>query len=132
MAAPHLYYHTVAEHGEPEDQVIVGFYIEDTIYADLYYGYGGPENPGPRRQARAGDRGAHRRLAPETVLVHVKAGPDVIRRRMREHPHTRPVVPEADVELVLDRFASAFAASNIANKLELDTGGATVAESVNA
>ena len=43
-----LYYHTVAEHGEPEDQIIVGFYIEDTIYADLYYGYGGPGEAGDR------------------------------------------------------------------------------------
>ena len=126
-----LYYHTVAEQGSPEDQVIVGFSIEDTIYADLYYGYGGP--------GEAGDRaGKHApaieerivRLAPETVLVHVKASPDVIRRRMRGQPHTRPVVPEADVELVLDRFAAAFAASNIANKLEIDTGRATVAQSV--
>ena len=128
-----LYYHTVAEHGAPEDQIIVGFYIEDTIYADLYYGYGGP--------GEAGDRaGKHApaieerivRLAPETVLVHVKAGPDVIRLRMREQPHRRPVVPETDVEPVLDRFAAAFAASNIANKLEIETGDATVEESVHA
>ena len=128
-----LYYHTIAEHGAPEDQIIVGFYIEDTIYADLYYGYGGP--------GEAGDRaGKHApaieerivRLAPETVLVHVKASPHTIRRRMSEQPHTRPVVAEAHVELVLDRFAAAFAASQIANKLEIDTGTATVEESVHA
>ena len=40
------------------------------------------------------------------------------------------VVPEADVELVLERFAAAFAASAIANKLELDTSNATVADTV--
>ncbi len=126
-----LYYHTVAEHGEPEDQVIVGFYVEDTIYADLYYGYGGPGEAGDRAGKHAPS--IEQRivaLAPETVLVHVKAGPDVIRRRMRDRPHTRPVVPEPDVELVLDRFAAAFAASAIPNKLEIDTGGATVEESV--
>ena len=125
-----LYYHTVAERGSPEDQIIVGFYVEDTIYADLYYHYGGP--------GEAGDRALHSgkieqrvtALAPETVLVHVKATPEAIRRRMREQPHTRPVVPEADVELVLDRFAQAFAASTIPNKLELDTSSATVADTV--
>ena len=62
--------------------------------------------------------------------MHVKARPEVIRQRMREQPHARPVVPEADVELVLDRFAAAFAASTIANKLELDTSNATVADTV--
>ena len=128
-----LYYHTVAEHGEPEDQIIVGFYIEDTIYAGLYYGYGGPGEAGDRAGKHApAIEGRTVRLAPETVLVHVKADADVIRRRMRERPHTRPVVPETDVELVLDRFAAAFAASKIANKLEIDTGDATVDESVRA
>ena len=125
-----LYYHTVAEQGSPADQIIVGFYIEDTIYADLYYHYGGP--------GEAGDRALHSgkieervtTLAPEVVLVHVKTRPEVIRQRMREQPHARPVVPEADVELVLDRFAAAFAASTIANKLELDTSNATVADTV--
>ena len=125
-----LYYHTVAEQGSPADQIIVGFYIEDTIYADLYYHYGGP--------GEAGDRALHSgkieervtTLAPEVVLVHVKARPEVIRQRMREQPHARPVVPEADVELVLERFAAAFAASTIANKLELDTSNATVADTV--
>lgn len=126
-----LYYHTVAEHGEPEDQIIVGFYIEDTIYADLYYGYGGPGEAGDRAGKHAPSIEQRIvRLAPETVLVHVKADPAVIRRRMREHPHTRPVVPDTDVELVLDRFAAAFAASAIPNKLEIDTGDTTVEESV--
>ena len=66
------------------------------------------------------------------MLVHVTASPEVIRRRMREQPHKRPVVPDTDVELVLDRFAAAFSASKIANKLEIDTGDATVEESVHA
>ena len=128
-----LYYHTVAEHGEPEDQIIVGFYIEDTIYADLYYGYGGPGEAGDRAGKHAPSiEGRIARLAPETVLVHVTASPEVIRRRMREQPHRRPVVQETDVELVLDRFAAAFSASKIANKLEIDTGNATVEESVHA
>ena len=128
-----LYYHTVAEHGTPEDQIIVGFYIEDTIYADLYYGYGGPGEAGDRAGKHAPSIEERVvRLAPETVLVHVTASPDVIRRRMREQPHRRPVVPDTDVELVLDRFAAAFAASQIANKLEIDTGTATVEESVHA
>lgn len=125
-----LYYHAVAERDAPEDQIIVGFYVEDTIYADLYYDYGGPGEPGDRALHSAKIEQRITRLAPETVLVHVKAPPEVIRRRMREYPHRRPVVPGTDVELVLDRFAAAFAASKIANKLVIDTGNATVDESI--
>ena len=42
--------------------------------------------------------------APDTVLVHVKASPEVIRRRMKESPHKHPLVQEKDVEHVLERF----------------------------
>ena len=123
-----LYYHTLAAVGAPRDQIIVGFYIEDTIYADLYYRYGGP--------GEAGDRAVHApaiekrlvALAPETVLVHVWARPEVIRRRAVDTPHRRQVVPDADVELVQERFAGAVAASRIAHKIELDTSDTTAGE----
>ncbi len=133
-----LYYHLVAEAapagpnrrvGVDGDQMLVGYHIEDTIYADLYYGYGGP--------GKAGDRASHSRkieerimrLAPETVLVHVHAAPEAIRSRMRATPHKRPLVSDADVEMVLGRFRDAVAASAIANKVEIDTSDAGEAES---
>src|SRR5579862_5652129 len=45
-----LYYHSPAAPAD-WDQLLVGYYIEDTIYAELYYHYGGP--------AQAGDRAVH-------------------------------------------------------------------------
>ena len=133
-----LYYHLVAEAAPPGpnrrvgvdgDQILVGYHIEDTIYADLYYGYGGP--------GQAGDRASHSRkieerimrLAPETVLVHVHASPDAICTRMNTEPHKRPLVSATDVERVLGRFRDAVGASAIANRIEIDTSDATVGES---
>ena len=125
-----LYYHLVSESGSRKehgrvgvdgDQIVVGYHIEDTIYADLYYGYGG--------SGKAGDRVSHSRriedrivrLAPETVLVHAWARPEVILARMSGAPHPRPVVAPEDVELVSSRFREAVAASAITNRIELDT-----------
>ena len=133
-----LYYHLIAEaappgpnwrHGVDEDQILVGYHIEDTIYADLYYGYGGP--------GKAGDRESHSRkieerimrLGQETVLVHVLARAEVIRRRMGEAPHRRPLVAPDDVEMVSERFRQAVDDSAIRNRIDIDTSDASVAES---
>ncbi len=70
------------------------------------------------------------KLAPETVLVLVKASPDAIRKRMTERPHKREVLQNGDVELVLRKFEEGFDRSALPNKLVLDTTDATVDESV--
>ena len=64
-------------------------------------------------------------FAPETVLVLVKASPEVIRRRMNESPHQRQVIEDKDVELVLQSFEEAFEASTIPQKITLDTSEST-------
>ncbi|MDA1347400.1 MAG: hypothetical protein O3A47_00795 [Chloroflexi bacterium] len=64
--------------------------------------------------------------APDTVLVLVKASPDVILRRMTESPHERGVLREEDIQLVLDRFEDEFKLSLISNKLALETSVASV------
>ena len=64
--------------------------------------------------------------APETVLVLVKASPDIIRRRMRESPHEKGVLRETDIQLVLDRFEEEFKRSLISKKFTLDTSAVTV------
>ena len=134
-----LYYHLVSEGGPRKehgrmgvdgDQIIVGYHIEDTIYADLYYGYGG--------EGKAGYRVSHSRkiedrivrLAPETVLVHVWARPVVLRARISEAPHPRPLVATGDVELVSSRFRDAVAASAITNRIEQDTSDANAEETL--
>lgn len=140
--------------GNP-DHNLMGAHIEEAVYAPLYYGYGGEDSGAPLRSpegqrtelARHFDEQILER-APDTVLVLVKASPDVIRQRMRENAvpdadtvkaqakskpfgePTRGVVREQDVELVLDRFQEEFDASLLKNKMVLDTADATVEETL--
>jgi hypothetical protein len=110
--------------------MIIGHYIEDSIYADLYYDYG--------REGQAGDRIIHcknieqqvLKYTPQIVLIQVKATPEVIAQRMRENPHPHSLVPPQDIELVLRRFDEEYRRSSIPRKFTLDTSSATVKETV--
>ena len=61
---------------------------------------------------------------PGTTLVHLKATPEVIRKRMKADPHQRGILQDEDVEYVLDRFAQAYHDSPYYNPVEIDTGTA--------
>lgn len=125
-----LYYHTPWASGSDENFMGIGLYFEELVYAPMYYGYGG--------RGEMGDRGVISRLLeqrilqfrPDAVLVLVEAAPDVIRKRMEEEPHPYPIVPEGDVENVIQRFEDEYENSLIKNKFRLDTSVATVTESV--
>ena len=130
----------------------MGLYIEEAVYAPLYYGYGGKNSGSPARspegQRTEMARNSEKKileLAPHTVLFLIKARPEVIRKRMREEPGnprlrggddwehfpTRGVVKEQDVEHVLQRFEEEFEASLIPDKYVIDTSDQTVEESFN-
>ena len=123
-------------YGSP-DHTLLGYVIEEAVYAPLYYGYGGPDSQSPQRSPE-GQRTEMARSfesemlakAPGTVLVLVKAEPEVIRRRMREAPHTHPIVRDQDVEQVLARFEEEFEASLIQRRMVIDTSAATVAQTL--
>ncbi len=126
-----LYYHTPHD-GVEMNQIMIGYYIEDTIYARLYYHYGGP--------GMAGDRAVHSkkiealvaRLAPETVLILVKASAETIALRMQQARHAYQVIADTDIDRVSRLFEEAFETSILKNKLILDTTTATVAETLSA
>ena len=114
------------------DQNFIGFHIEEAVYAPLYYGYGGEESgaafrsgEGQRTEMARAAEHELMRLAPDAVLVLLRANPDVIRRRMREGPHEDQVIAEKDVEHLLDRFEEEFEASVMPNKLAFDTSEST-------
>lgn len=119
------------------DHNLMGFVIEEAVYAPLYYGYGGPDSGAPKRSPE-GQRTEMARdfesemlaKAPGTVLVLLKADPGVIRRRMKEAPHTHPIVRDQDVEQVLARFEEEFEASLIQRRMVIDTSTATVAQTL--
>jgi thymidylate kinase len=124
-----LYYHTPTK-PDDGDFIIVGYYIEDTIYSQLYYNYGGEQ--------QAGDRIIHSKnierqvltYTPQIVLIHVTATPEVIAKRMKENPHPHSLVPPEDIELVLRRFDEEYKRSGIPRKFTIDTSNATVEESL--
>ena len=125
-----LYYHTPWQSGSDDNFLGIGLYIEELVYAPLYYGYGG--------QGDLGDRGLIARmleqrivqLRPDAVLILVQASPAVIRKRMVEDPHPYPVVPEGDVENIIQRFEEEYENSLLRHKFKLDTSAATVTETV--
>ena len=97
-------YHFHSAFYSDPDHNLVGFHLEEAVYAPLYYGYGGRGEYGDRAAlARSFDEEVMQH-APDTVLVLLRARPEVIAQRMREQPHERPVVQEKDIEHVLQRF----------------------------
>ncbi len=109
-----------------DDTLTINGYYADAVYAPLYYGYGEPGTfADRRRRARAWD-GELLRLAPDTVLVMVKASADVIRQRMLQYPRPRCILKERDVQMVLDRFQEEYDNSLISRSFTLDTTGASV------
>ena len=139
-----LSYHISPEmYAEQQDANLMGHAIEEAVYAPLYYGYGEKDGQAPFRspegQCTQMGRGMEERIlerAPDTVLVLLKADPEVIRQRMRNNPDptegepTRGVVQDEGAEYVLARFEEEFEQSLIRNKIILDTTAATAEETL--
>ena len=103
------------------DYLLINWYYGDAVYAPLCYGYGFPGHfSDRRRRARAWDAELMA-VAPETVLVLVRASPGAIRERMRRHPDGRCFPKERDIDSVLERFEEEYAASLIHRRFTLDT-----------
>ena len=108
--------------------MLIGHHIDDLVYAPLYYGYGGPGEPGDRRVEAALIEQNFLKYVPETVLVLLKTSGEVVRQRMKESPHADGLVRDEDIEHLLQRFDEEFARSTIRNKITLDTTNSTPAE----
>ena len=111
---------------------LVGFHIDEAVYAPLYYGYSLEENGYAKSRSRQARRTeAHiMEVAPDTVLVLVKASPEVIASRMRESPHREGLLQEKDIEHVLDAFEEEYNRSFFRKRFVLDTSTATIDETL--
>lgn len=148
-------YHISSAFYSHTDHNLMGLHIEEAVYAPLYYGYGGENSGAPTRSPKGQRTEMARRIegeilekAPETVLILMKASPDVIKGRMKANIYpnpeiirsqylskpfgepTRGVVQEADVEFVLKRFEEEFEASLLKKKIVVDTTSATLDETL--
>lgn len=130
-------YHISASFYSKPDHNLMAPFIEEAVYAPLYYGYGGSDSASPSRSP-AGQRSEMARkmeqrvlvLAPDVVLVLLKASPAVIRQRMRQHPHEYQVLQDQHVEHVLECFDAEVASSLVQKRIILDTTSATVEETL--
>ena len=112
-------------HDDP-DYLLIDFYYGDAVYAPLYYGYGEPISFADRdRRARAWD-GHVVQLAPDTILVLVRASANVIRERMRRACRSDAVLEDSHVEHVLAGFERQYVNSLIPRRIALDTGSGDV------
>jgi hypothetical protein len=109
---------------------MVGFHLDEAVYAPLYYGYGGPGEYADREMnARRTDTEIVE-IAPDTALVLLKASPDALRERMKADPHENTLVKEKDIEKVLDMFEQQYGRSFIRIKFEIDNTDKTVDETL--
>jgi len=104
------------------DHIMVGFHIEEAVYAPLYYGYGG--NGTRTNWARSVEREMIEK-APETVLVLVTASTEAIKHRMGKSPHPRGLLKKEDITKVANRFKKEYDASLFLYKITLDTTNKT-------
>ena len=126
----HMEYHLHDSfYGQP-DHIQVGAYIEEGIYAPLYFGYGGAGEYADRRQTSRSYEKQILGRAPDTVLVLVKASAEVIGKRMSDWLHHNGALQREDIDNVLARFEEEYEASLLRHKVVIDTTTATVEESM--
>ena len=125
-----LYYHTQAFESDEPDRLVIGMHIEDAVYGPYYFGYGGADEEGDRRVISAHLETRIMTLAPETVLILVKASPEVTADRMRRVPHPNGVLQEEDIPYILSRFEEEYATSKIRHRFVLDTSSVSVDETM--
>ena len=125
-----LFYHSPSKSSDSTvlGGLHIGHHIDELIYAPMYFGYGGPGEPGDRRVEALGVERGLLKHQPDTVLVLIRASADVVRARMRTSPHPDGVVRDEDIEHLLQRFDEEFARSAIRNKFTLDTTDSTPEE----
>lgn len=80
--------------------LLVNWYYADAVYAPLYYGYGGTDEYADRQVMARHYDAEVMEMAPDTVLVLLKASPEVIRQRKAKNPHPREILKDTDVETV--------------------------------
>jgi hypothetical protein len=115
-----------------DHHLLVNWYYGDAVYAPLYYGFGGKDEYADRQAMARGHDELVSRAGPDTVLIHLKATPEVVRQRRAAGKHPREIIKDEDIELILRRFQEEYDRSGIRRKFELDTTTATADETFQA
>lgn len=126
----HMAYHLSPSFYHDADHTMVGFHIDEAVYAPLYYGYGKSGEYGDREQSARTAEAELLEIARDTVLILLKASPETIRARMKADPHANALVKDGDVEKVLEAFEDQHTRSLLRKKIVIDNTDLTVAESL--
>ena len=127
-----LAYHTAPGFFNDPHHLMTGMHIDDEIYGPKFKGYGEDQSGTLRLLSRHFERDILS-AGPDTVLVLVKASPDVIRNRMKKSPHKYPLIKDQDVETVLSQFEYHFKQSRVGSlgrKIVLDTSELSASEAL--
>ena len=128
MQRQSLYYH-MPRNVNNDHYIVVGHYIEDGIYAPIYFNYGiqGPYDVDRSVVMKEVEREILR-ICPEIVLVLLTASKETIEYRIQKDPHNPSVITKNDITQISKRFLEEFEKSNILNKITIDTSQKTKQE----
>ena len=127
-----IHYHTHPDFYARQDHAVVNWYYGDAVYAPMYYGFGGPGDYGDRAALARRCESELMATAPDTVLVLVKARPEIIRERREREQGLAPYPRDADIDVVLRRFQEEYDGSLIRRRIELDTSDGAPADTLAA
>ena len=118
-------YHLEKQLYDDSDHILIGFHIEEAVYAPLYYGYGKAGEYGDRQgMVRSLERHIME-MAPDTILVYLKCSPDAIRPRLTDTPHERGYLRDEDVDHVVERTEFFTKYSMLRYRITIDTSEST-------
>ena len=125
-----IYYHISPKTWKEPDFMVIGLHISDSVYGPLYHGYGHDGAEDDRRLVSPQIEESLLSLAPDVVLVLVKASAEVIAQRMKNDPRWYSHLKEDDIEFVLNRFEEKYNTSSIEHKVTISTDHVTARESL--
>jgi deoxyadenosine/deoxycytidine kinase len=119
-----MYYHL--HHYVQEDDLSVGFHIEEAVYARRYYGYGLDGEQFDRNNVFVSIENRIKQITTDPIItVHMVASPDIIESRMsalKDHPeHTNTPLQVADIEDVMADYQYFISKSDIGPVVRVDT-----------
>ena len=130
MQRQSLYYH-MPRNVNNDHYIVVGHYIEEGIYAPIYFNYGIQDSDYVDRSVvmEAVEKEILR-VCPEIVLVLLTASKETIEYRLQTKPHNPSVITKNDITQISKRFLEEFEKSSILNKIKIETSQKTEQETL--
>ena len=128
-----MYYHI--HHYIHEDDLTIGFHIEESIFARKYYGYGLPGDQFDREKVfEQVERRVKQVTSDPIMIVHMTASPDVIAKRMsrlyKSADHSNSPMNLEDIPEIMLEYERLVGKSTIGPVIPIDTSADTPQQSL--